>query len=134
MVISAFSFCASSGRPPARYWAAESLRCLIIEPITETTSESSRGFAFSISRYFIWLLSIRSVLRRRASLARAAVFMSESIWSESMYLLLLSFDSRRPWGGLVRVFFDPGLRGGADSRRLLGTLYVARGHHCMVSP
>src|SRR6266404_1444436 len=86
MVISAFSFCASSGRPPARYCAAESLRCLIIELITARTSESSRGFAFSISRYFIWLLSIRSVPRRRASLARAAVFISESIWSESICL------------------------------------------------
>jgi hypothetical protein len=32
------------------------------------------------------------------------------------------------------VFFDPGLRVSADSRRLLGTPYKARGHHCMVSP
>src|SRR2546426_9087405 len=84
MAISACSFAASSGRFPARYCAAESLRCLIIDPITPTTSASSSGFAFSISRYFIWLLSRRSVPSRRASLARAASFMSASIRSASI--------------------------------------------------
>src|SRR6267142_1982365 len=52
--------------------------------MTATTSASSSGFAFSISRYFIWLLSRRSVPSRRASLARAASFMSESIRSTSI--------------------------------------------------
>src|ERR1700694_863200 len=84
MTISAFSFAASSGRPPAAYWAAESFRCLIIEPITATTSASSSGLAFSISRYFIWLFSRRSAPSLRASFARAASFMSASIRSTSM--------------------------------------------------
>src|SRR5882762_1257718 len=84
MAISAFSLAASSGRLPLANWAAESLRCLIIEPITPTTSASSSGLAFSISRYFIWLFSMRSVPSRRASLARAASFMSASIRSASM--------------------------------------------------
>src|SRR5882762_9141415 len=84
MAISAFSLAASSGRLPLANCAAESLRCLIIEPITPTTSASSSGLAFSISRYFIWLFSMRSVPSRRASLARAASFMSASIRSASM--------------------------------------------------
>src|SRR5712664_2789571 len=84
MTISAFSLAASSGRLPLVNCAAESLRCLIIEPITPTASASSSGLAFSISRYYIWLFSMRSDPRRRASLARAASFMSASIRSTSM--------------------------------------------------
>src|SRR2546421_568229 len=97
MAISAFSFSASSGRPPGEYCAAESLRCLIMEPITAITSASSSACPFSNSRYFIWLFSMRMVPRRRASFARAAFFMSASIWSAS-----ISFSIKGPRRGRVR--------------------------------
>src|SRR5947209_5005710 len=87
MAISAFSLSASSGRPPALYWAAESRRCLISVWATATISASSSAFPVSISRYLSALLSIRSVPRRRLSCARAASFISASIRSLSMSTL-----------------------------------------------
>src|SRR6266851_1963403 len=84
MAISAFSLSASSGRPPALYWAAASLRCLIKVWTTVTISGSSSTLLVSISRYLSALFSIRSVPRRRLSCARAASFISASIRSLSM--------------------------------------------------
>src|SRR5712692_8814507 len=84
MAISAFSLSASSGRPPALYWAAESRRCLMSVWVTATTSGSSSALPVSISRYLSALFSIRSVPRRRLSCARAASFISASIRSLSM--------------------------------------------------
>src|SRR6266851_1826730 len=84
MAISAFSLSASSGRPPALYWAAASLRCLIKVWTTVTISGSSSTLLVSISLYLSALFSIRSVPRRRLSCARAASFISASIRSLSM--------------------------------------------------
>src|SRR5712671_1510717 len=87
MTISAFSLSASSGRPPALYWAAESRRCLMSVWATATTSASSSALPVSISRYLSALFSIRKVPRRRLSCARAASFISASIRSLSMSTL-----------------------------------------------
>src|SRR6266849_1399226 len=84
MAISAFSLSASSGRPPALYWAAASRRCLMSVWVTATTSASSSALPVSISRYLSALFSIRSVPRRRLSCARAASFIYASIRSLSM--------------------------------------------------
>src|SRR4051812_9173436 len=79
MPISASSFCASSGRPPPRNWAAESLRCLMSVCATCTTSASESSLSTSISRYLSALFSMRSVPSRCLSRAFAASFSSSSI-------------------------------------------------------
>src|SRR5437764_191347 len=81
-MISAFSFSASSARPPFSKLSIESCRCftcLRITAIASASLSSPSAPIFSMVAFLRAALSNRRTLRRAASLARIASFKSSSI-------------------------------------------------------
>src|SRR6266851_3026575 len=118
MAISAFSLSASSGRPPALYWAAASLRCLIKVWTTVTISGSSSTLLVSISRYLSALLG-----RQRLLLAldrRFLIVLALPDLAQDACLLALLLEALH--GVLERLaFLDPHARHSRNHHPSRGT-------------